>query len=223
MVHVIHNIRRPDPAVIATLGKLSTSTIHEAQGRIGAMVHTIRPVSPGMKCCGPACTVRSHGGDNLMLHKAIYVAQPGDVIVHDGDDWLESNVWGEVMTTGALQRGVVGFVTNGAVRDIAAIQAKGFAVFAQAISMKWNVKASLGTVNHPIVCGGVAINPGDIVVGDDDGVVVVPLERAAEVLQKALEREAREAALMEQLKAGKSTVELLGLDKLLAHMGLTEE
>jgi 4-hydroxy-4-methyl-2-oxoglutarate aldolase len=223
MVHVIHNIRRPDPAVIAALGKLSTSTIHEAQGRIGAMVHTIRPVSPGMKCCGPACTVRSHGGDNLMLHKAIYVAQPGDVIVHDGDDWLESNVWGEVMTTGALQHGVVGFVTNGAVRDIAAIQAKGFAVFAQAISMKWNVKASLGTINHPIVCGGVAINPGDIVVGDDDGVVVVPLERAAEVLQKALEREAREAALMEQLKAGKSTVELLGLDKLLAQMGLTEE
>lgn len=222
MVHVIHNIRRPDPRVVAALGKLSAATIHEAQGKSGALAHTIRPIYPGMKCAGPACTVRSHGGDNLMLHKAICVAQPGDVIVHDGEDWLESNVWGEIMTTAALQRGVAGLVTSGVVRDVEAIHRKGFAVFAQGVSMKWANKASLGTINHPIVCAGVVVNPGDIIVADDDGVVVVPLDRAEEVLEKSLQREANEVVMMEQLKAGKTTLELLGLDKLLQQMGLSE-
>lgn len=223
MAHVIHKIRRPDAALVAAFAKLPASTIHEAQGGRGAMAHTIRPAYPGMKCCGPACTVRSHGGDNLMLHKSIYVAEPGDVIVHDGDEWLEANIWGEVMTTGALARGLAGLVTNGAVRDIEPIHAKGFALFSQAVSMKYNVKASLGTINHPLVCGGVAVNPGDIVAGDDDGVVVVPLDDAPWVLEKALQREEREARMMEQLRAGKTTVELFGLDRMLAQMGLTEE
>jgi 4-hydroxy-4-methyl-2-oxoglutarate aldolase len=145
------------------------------------------------------------------------------VIVHDGEEWLESNVWGEVMTTGALAREVAGFVTNGAVRDIEPIHAKGFPIFSKAISMKWNVKATVGTINHPIVCAGVAVRPGDIVVGDDDGVVVVRQEDAPWVLQKAQEREAREAHMMEQLRSGKTTVELLGLDRLLAQLGMTEE
>ncbi len=223
MPHVIHRIKRADPKLIAALGQLPTSTIHEAQGQVGALAHTVRPIYPGMKCCGSACTVHSHGGDNLMLHKAIYVAEPGDVIIHDGDDWLESNVWGEVMTTGAMQRGVAGFVTSGVVRDIEPIHAKGFPIFSQGVSMKWGHKAALGTINHPIVCGGVAVNPGDIIVGDDDGVVVVPLDDAEWVLQKALEREAREARMMEQLRAGRTTMELLGLDAMLARMGLTEE
>ncbi len=223
MAHVIHKIKRADPKLIAALGRLPTSTIHEAQGEVGALAHSIRPVYPGMKCCGSACTVRSHGGDNLMLHKAIYVAEPGDVIVHDGEDWLESNVWGEVMTTGAMQRGVAGFVTSGVVRDVEPIHAKGFPIFAQGVSMKWAQKASLGTINHPVACAGVYINPGDIVVGDDDGVVVIERERAAEVLEKSLAREERERVMMEQLSAGKSTLELLGLDKILDKMGLTEE
>ncbi len=223
MPHIIRNIRRPNPSIVAALNKLSTSTIHEAQGQVGALAHSIRPVYPGMKCCGPACTVRSHGGDNLMLHKAITVAQSGDVIIHDGEDVFESNVWGEIMTTGAMQRGVAGFVTSGVVRDIEAIHAKGFPVFAQGVSMKWCAKASLGNINHPIIVGGAAINPGDIVIGDDDGIVIVPLDRAEEVLRLAQAREARERVMMEQLKTGKSTVELLGLDKLLTQMGLTEE
>jgi 4-hydroxy-4-methyl-2-oxoglutarate aldolase len=223
MPHVIHTIRRPNPEIVAALSQLGTATVHEAQGRSGALAHTIRPIYPGMKCCGPACTVRSHGGDNLMLHKAICVAQPGDVIIHDGEDWLESNVWGEVMTTGALARGVAGLVTSGVVRDIAAIRAKGFAVFAQGISMKWCVKSALGTINHPIIVAGVLVNPGDLVIGDDDGVVIVPLDRAEEVLRLAQARAAQERALFKQLEAGKSTLELLGLDKLLTQMGLTEE
>ncbi len=223
MPHIIHRIRRPDPKVVAELGKLGTATIHEAQGQTGALAHTIRPIFPGMKCCGPACTVKSHGGDNLMLHKAICVAAPGDILVHDGEDWFESNVWGEIMTTGALQRGVAGFVTSGVVRDTEAIHAKGFPVFAQGVSMKWCTKAALGTINHPIIVAGVAIQPGDIIVGDDDGVVVIPLERAAEVLAKSQAREEKERVMMAQLKAGKTTVELLGLDQLLAQMGLTEE
>ena len=223
MPHVIHNIHRPNSTIVAALGKLSTSTIHEAQGQIGALAHTIRPIYPGMKCCGPACTVRSHGGDNLMLHKAITVAQPGDVIIHDGEDVFESNVWGEIMTTGAMQRGVAGFVTSGVVRDIEAIHAKGFPVFAQGVSMKWCTKASLGNINHPLIVGGVAINPGDIVIGDDDGVVIVPQDRAEQVLHLAQAREEKELGLMEQMKAGKTSVELLGLDKLLTQMGLTED
>ncbi len=223
MPDVIHKIRRPDPQLMAAFAHLASSTVHEAQGRSGALAHTIRPIYPGMRCCGPACTVRSHGGDNLMLHKAICVAQPGDVIVHDGEDWLESNVWGEVMTTGAMQRGVAGLVTSGVVRDIAPIHEKGFPIFSQGVSMKWAQKASLGTINHPIVCAGVLVNPGDLIIGDDDGVVVVPLARAAEVLDKSRAREEKERIMMEQLRAGKTTVELLGLDKLLQEMGLTEE
>ncbi len=223
MAHVIRSIRRPDRDLVEAFGKLPSSTIHEAMGGRGAMVHTVRPAYLGMKCCGPACTVRSHGGDNLMLHYSITVAEPGDVIVHDGDDWLEANIWGEVMTTGAMARGVVGLVTNGVVRDIEPIHAKGFALFSQGVSMKWNVKATLGTINHPIVCGGVAVNAGDIVVADDDGVVVVPLAEAKQVLEKARAREEREAKIMEQLRAGKTTVELFGLQQLLSQMGITEE
>ncbi len=127
------------------------------------------------------------------------------------------------MTTGALQRGVSGFVTSGVVRDTEAIHAKGFPVFAQGVSMKWCTKASLGTINHPIIVAGVAINPGDIIVGDDDGVVVIPLERAEQVLAQSQAREERERVMMAQLRAGKTTVELLGLDRTLAQMGLTEE
>jgi 4-hydroxy-4-methyl-2-oxoglutarate aldolase len=223
MPQVIHTIRRPDPTIVAALAKLGTASIHEAQGEIGALAHTIRPVYPGMKCCGPACTVRSHGGDNLMLHKAITVAQPGDVIIHDGEDWFESNVWGEVMTTGAMARGIAGFVTSGVVRDVEAMHAKGFAVFSQGVSMKWCTKTALGTINHPIIVGGVSVNPGDIVVGDDDGVVIIARERAEEVLRLTQAREAKERVMFEQLKAGKTTVELLGLDKLLVQMGLTAE
>ena len=223
MPHILHTVPRPDPQIVAALGKLGTATIHEAQGQSGALAHTIRPIYAGMKCCGPACTVKSHGGDNLMLHKAICVAQPGDVIIHDGEDWFESNVWGEIMTTGAMARGIAGLVTSGVVRDTEAIHAKGFPVFSQGVSMKWCTKAALGTINHPIIVAGVAINPGDIIVGDDDGVVVIPLERAAEVLGKSLAREEKERVMMAQLKQGKTTVELLGLDKLLAGLGLTEE
>ncbi len=223
MPHIIHDTPRPDPKLVAAFSQLSTSTIHEAQGHIGALAHTIRPIYPGMKCCGPACTVQSHGGDNLMLHKAIAVAHPGDVIIHDGEDWLESNVWGEIMTTGAMARGVAGFVTSGVVRDTEAIHAKGFPVFAQGVSMKWCTKASLGTINHPIIVAGVQVHPGDIVVGDDDGVVIVSRHRAEEVLRLSQAREEKERVMMEQLRAGKTTVELLGLDKQLAQMGLTEE
>ena len=127
------------------------------------------------------------------------------------------------MTPGAMARGIAGLVTSGVVRDTEAIHAKGFPVFSQGVSMKWCTKAALGTINHPIIVAGVAINPGDIIVGDDDGVVVIPLERAAEVLGKSLAREEKERVMMAQLKQGKTTVELLGLDKLLAGLGLTEE
>jgi 4-hydroxy-4-methyl-2-oxoglutarate aldolase len=223
MAHIIHKIPRADPKIVAALGKMGTATVHEAQGRSGALAHYIRPIHPGMKCCGSACTVQSHGGDNLMLHKAIAVAQAGDVIIHDGEDWLESNVWGEIMTTGAMARGVAGLVTSGVVRDTEAIRAKGFPVFAQGVSMKWCTKAAAGTINHPIIIAGVLVNPGDIVIGDDDGVVIVPLPRAEEVYNLALQREQKERVVMEQLKAGKTTVELYGLDKVLVQLGVTEE
>ena len=225
MYHVIQNIKRISAEVVqkATESGVGAASLHEAAGRIGAMSAYIKPIYSGMRVCGPAYTVKMHIGDNLMLHCAIARAKPGDVLVVDIEG-SECGTLGEVMTTGATARGIAGMVVDGYVRDGLQIKKVGWSVFARGLCMKGTVKATLGTINHTISCGDVIVNPGDFICGDDDGVVVIPQEIAAEVVDKAIKREAKEAESCEALRtSGKTGWELFGFKAKGAELGLTEE
>ncbi len=199
---------------------LATATVHEASGRYGAMTHDIRPIVPGLRLCGSALTVQCQAADNLTLHAAVALAQPGDVLVADVGHALEAGHWGEIITVAAQMRGIVGLVINGGVRDVVPVSQRGFPVFAPAISMKATVKESPGLINHPIICGGVPVRPGDLVLGDDDGVVVVAAERLAEVYQASVARDEREAGVMRRLEQDELTLDVLGFRKALERHGL---
>jgi 4-hydroxy-4-methyl-2-oxoglutarate aldolase len=214
------NITRASVEMIAAFAEQESATVLESNEKEGAMIHTIRPIYPGIKMCGSALTVRCQAADNLTLHAAIAMAQPGDVIVADVGEALEAGHWGEITTVAALQRGVVGLVINGGVRDIAAIRERGFPIFSASISMKATVKNTPGQINHPIICGGVVVNPGDIVLGDDDGVVVVAREKAEAVLASARQRTEQEAGVMARLEAGELTLDILGFRKALEQRGV---
>lgn len=223
MVHVIHRIERVSEELIKKYRKLSSATIYEASGGKGALSHRIKPVSPQMKICGPAITVKVRPCDNLILHKAIYVAKRGDVIIADGEGYLEAGAWGEIMTVAAQVRGIEGFIFNGMVRDSEIISELGFPVFSCGLSIKGTDKISLGLINHPINIDNVTIHPGDLVLGDRDGVVIVKKEEADEILRKSLEREEKERKVKERLKAGETTLRIYGFDEVLKSRGLIEE
>lgn len=223
MVHVIHRIERVSSELIDQYRGLSSATVHEAAGKRGALSHRIKPIAPSMRVCGPAVTVKLRPGDNLMLHKAIYVAQPGDVIVADADGYVEAGAWGEITTLAAQLRGIAGLVFNGAVRDADPIIEMGFPIFCCGLSIKGTEKISLGWINHSLNFDNVTIDPGDLVLGDRDGVVIVKRKEAAEILPKARARDEKENGFKESLRKGKMTLELLGLEAVLKTQGLTEE
>jgi 4-hydroxy-4-methyl-2-oxoglutarate aldolase len=210
---------RVPAGLVAAICEQAATTVYEAAGQRGAMDHAIRPIAPAMKLCGSALTVRCQPADNLTLHAAIALAQPGDVIVADVGGCLDAGHWGEITTVAAQARTIAGLVINGGVRDIAAIARHGFGVFAPAISMKATVKATPGLIGQPIVCGGVTVQPGDLVLADDDGVVVVERERVAHVLAAARAREEREAEVMRQLMGGALTLDVLGFRAALDRAG----
>jgi len=215
-------MKRPDRKVINSLSKYGTATIYEAMGRVGALESFIKPIGVGMKCCGPALTVYNHVGDNLMLHKAIEVAESGDVIVAVTGEYTEAGIWGEVMTIAAQAKGIAGLVVDGSIRDSEAIRGLGFPTFCKGISIKGSVKETLGTINKDIICAGIIIKPGDIIIGDDDGVVVVPQEIGANTVLKCRKREKKEEAIIEQLKSGKTTLEIYHLKEVLKKKGISE-
>lgn len=219
MDQFIVNIPRVSAHLVAAMLEQASTTVYEAAGQRGAMDHTIRPIVPGMKACGSALTVRCQPADNLTLHAAIALAQPGDVIVADVGACVEAGHWGEIVTVAAQARGIAGVVINGGVRDIAPISRRGFALFAPAISMKATVKSTPGWINHPIVCGGAAVNPGDLILADDDGVVVVAREKVEQVLEAARAKEEREAEVMRRLQAGELTLDVLGFRQALGRAG----
>ena len=221
MPHVIRNIARPSKDLIAKVGAFTPATLHEAQGRRGALESRIKPIYSGMKFFGPALTVRCHPGDNMMLQLAISLAQPGDVLVVASGSDGEQGGFGEVLTTWCEARGVAALVTDGGVRDGLAIREHGFPVFCPGLCIKGTVKETLGTVNHPIVLGGVTIRPGDILCGDDDGVVLVLPEEAEQVAAQSQAREDKEAAFMKKLATGANALELFGVDKVIAAKGCT--
>jgi 4-hydroxy-4-methyl-2-oxoglutarate aldolase len=223
MAHVIKSIERVSPKLVDQFKQLSSATVHEASGGKGAFSSRIKPISPQMYVCGPAITVKVQPGDNLMLHKAIYVAQPGDVIVADADGFTEAGAWGEIMAVAAQARGVAGFVFNGAVRDSHEMTGIGFPVFSCALCIRGTVKTALGRINHPLIIDNVTINPGDLIIGDRDGLVVVSREEAEEVLKASFAREEKEKVIMEKLRRGESTLDLYGFGDILKARGLTEQ
>jgi 4-hydroxy-4-methyl-2-oxoglutarate aldolase len=221
--NVIKRIERVSQELIEKLSQFSSATVYEANGQKGAMFSYIKPIDENMKLCGPAVTVLSRAGDNLMIHKAISVAQPGDILVVNIGDYEEAGAWGEIATVAAIERGIKGLVIDGGIRDTQAIKALGFPVFCRSVSIKATTKKLLGYINHPITCAGVTVNPGDVILGDADGVVVVKKEDIEEVIKKAEERERFERRVIEELRNGKLTIDLLNLRQVLEREGLTEE
>jgi len=200
--------------IVAMLRKHSTSTLSEVMGKRGYMNHEIKPITPDIKLAGPATTVFCHVGDNLTLHKAIEIAAPGDVLVVEAGGYKEGGgMWGEIMSFAAKTRGIEGLVMDGAIRDVKAIRDMAFKVFARAVSPGGTVKATMGRINEPVVCAGLRVCPGDIIVGDDDGVVAVPAELVNEVLQMAERRAKEERKIKRLVLQGKTTMEIYGFDK----------
>lgn len=203
-------IERVPAKVVAAAKVLDAATLHEAGGRIGVMPSAIKPVAPGMRVCGPAVTVHSPGGDNLWLHRAIYVAEPGDVLVVHVSGEYDFGYWGEIMSCAALARGLAGLVIDGCVRDGGVLADFGLPVFARGLCIRGTGKdyGARGWINHPTLFGDLTVNPGDLIVGDADGVVAIPRARAADVVGAAQQRQAKEAAILERLRGGERTLEV---------------
>lgn len=204
---VVRNIQRADANAIATMQTLGVSTVHEALGRSGLMKPYIRPIWAGAQIAGPAVTVLSQPGDNWMIHVAVEQCQSGDVLVVGCTADNTDGMFGELLATALTARGVKGLIIDAGCRDVRALHEMSFPVWSKAISAKGTVKATLGAVNVPVVCGGVNVEPGDVVMADDDGVVVVPKKLAVETAQKAQKRHDDEEGKRKQLAAG-----VLGLD-----------
>lgn len=224
MVHVKTQIERPSTEIIEKFRELAAvATVYEASGRKGAVDSNIKPVKRGVKLCGPAVTVECHPRDNLMLHKALEIASPGDVLVATTGEHYMAGYWGDLMTTSAVARQLGGLAIDGCVRDSEGLCEIGFPTFSRGLSIVGTVKNTLGKVNHPIIFGGAIVNPGDLIMGDDDGMVIVPRERCEEVYAASRSRVEKEIEKAEVLKSGISSVEFNKLDAKFAALGLIQE
>lgn len=223
MTHIKKMPVRPGAADVAALAKFSPATIHEAQGRRGALSSRIKPVDYRMKLCGPAFTVRCAPRDNIMLQLAINYAEPGDIIVVSGGEYEEAGSFGDVLANACLAKGIGGLVTDSGVRDSLQLRELGFPVFSLSVCIKGTVKETLTSTNDPIVIGGELVHPGDLIVGDADGLVVVRREEALDVAKLSQAREDAEAEYIAAYKAGKSVVEVSKLEAVLKAKGLTVE
>src|SRR6202041_4049844 len=196
---VVRNIKRADAGVVKRLGALGTSTVHEACGRFGRMKPYMRPVWAGGEAAGTAVTVLAQPGDNWMLHVAVEQCRPGDMLVVGCTTDNTDGMFGDLLATSLMARGVTGLIIDAGCRDVKSLREMGFPVWSKAISAKGTVKATLGAVNVPVVCAGINVHPGDAIVADDDGVVVVRKKEAAEVAIKAEKRQAGEGGKRKQL------------------------
>jgi 4-hydroxy-4-methyl-2-oxoglutarate aldolase len=221
---IIKQIQRPSENLLRKFEGLPSALLHEAMGKRGALNHEVKPVYPGAVLVGTALTIRSFPGDNLMLHLAISLAKPGDVLVAAVGGYTEAGLWGEIASEAAIAQQICGLVTDGAVRDVAAISRLGFPVFARGVCIKGTAKLQAGLINHPISIAGELVHPGDIIVGDDDGVVVVPSAEAETVLEAAHKIEKREARIIDAIKQdGALTLDLLNLRATIHELGLDQE
>jgi 4-hydroxy-4-methyl-2-oxoglutarate aldolase len=217
---VVKNIPRTDPEMLDALAEAGVSTVHEAQERTGYIGPNIRPIQDGVSVAGNAVTVSCHPGDNIMIHAAVEVCQPGDLMVVTNTGPSSHGMFGDLLATSLAARGVRGLVMDAGVRDVADLREMGFPVWSQYVSSQGTVKETPGSVNIPVSISGVTIAPGDVVCADDDGVVVVPHDRVESVLEGARARLEREAAKRERLAAGELTMDMDELRSKLLDLGV---
>ncbi|OLE80155.1 MAG: 4-carboxy-4-hydroxy-2-oxoadipate aldolase/oxaloacetate decarboxylase [Acidobacteria bacterium 13_1_20CM_2_65_9] len=217
---IIRKIPRADTDAVRTLGELGVATVHEAQSRTGLMRPYMRPIYPTARVAGTAITVSCQPGDNLMIHAALELCQPGDVLVVTTTSESTDGMFGELLAVSARARGVAGLVIDAGVRDVADLTAMNFPVWAKAISAQGTVKATPGSVNVPVVCAGAIVRPGDVMVGDVDGVVVVARQAAGEIARRGTDRVAKEQKTRERLRNGELGLDFYGFRAKLAELGV---
>ena len=217
---VVRYIRRTEPDLVKRLGALGVATAHEAYGRFGLMKPYLRPVWSGAEASGTAVTVLAQPGDNWMIHVAVEQCQPGDILVVGCTTDNTDGMFGDLLATSLMARGVKGLVIDAGVRDARALREMGFPVWSKAISAKGTVKATLGAVNVPVVCAGINVRPGDAVVADDDGVVVIARKDAADVVAKGEKRVTDEDGKRQKLAAGVLGLDMYNMREPLAKAGL---
>ncbi len=223
MAHVITSVSRPNRSLIEAFRNLGAATVYEAAGRSGSVDPAIKPLARGVRLLGPALTVRCHPRDNLMLHKALQIAQAGDILVAATDGHPQAGYWGGLMATSAMARQLGGLALDGCIRDSEEILRMGFPIFCRGSCIRGTTKSVLGSVNHPILFGEVVVNPGDLVLGDDDGLVIIPQENIETVLAAARKRVESEKQKAAVLAGGVSSVEFNKLEPVFRSLGLVEE
>jgi 4-hydroxy-4-methyl-2-oxoglutarate aldolase len=223
MAHIITRVSRPDRRLIEAFRGLGSATVYEAAGRIGSVHPAIKPLIRGIRLLGPAFTVLCHPRDNLMLHKALQIAQEGDVLVASTGGHPEAGYWGGLMAVSAMSRKLGGLAIDGCVRDSEEIIGMGFPVFCRGTCIRGTTKGAAGSVNHTILFGEVMVSPGDLVIGDDDGMVIVAQKEIETVLAASRKRVENEKKKTVDLAAGISSVELNKLEPVFRSLGLVEE